>query len=368
MKNISRKKLAWCTLIVASSVVVGGWATQVASSAPAAQPASADQPGRIGSEGRGWVAKAGHVKVTRDSGKSFSLLASLPVPSTQVDDVAVLAGAVQVAAIGSSGPRVFLSTDNGGRWSEVHVAPASGHPGAASFVQDSRGLVGLQVTDQTSANFSSGEWFAPQSDGTWAHDAIPVAGRVSSAGSSLWIAGGPQTASLYRSADSGRTWTSASPAKGCALGGAAYAPPQESAGGALILGVSAPGATAGEVTLLSCASNDRGATWHSNATKTVMQNVEAGVVVPSDVGGNSLWFVLPDGSSVVRASVDGTLTAATPTGLPTGVESVSAQSDLVASATTSTTSCLDGKQSCTTVGGVFKTVDGGQTWTQVTAP
>jgi hypothetical protein len=122
------------------------------------------------------------------------------------------------------------------------------------------------------------------------------------------------------------------------------------------------------VTLLSCVSNDRGASWRSNATKTTKQNVEPGVVVPSDVGGNSLWFVLPDGTSVVRASVDGTLTTVIPTGLLSGVESVSAQSDLAATATTSTTSCLSGKQSCTTVGGVFKTADGGKTWTQVTAP
>jgi hypothetical protein len=342
--------------------------TQVAPSATPGRPASAADSGRIGSGGRGWVATADRIRVTRDGGKTFSALASLPVPTAKVADVAVLTGSVQIATIGSSGPGVFSSADGGARWSELPVAAASGPAGAAQFVEDRSGVVGLQVTEQTSSNFSSGEWFAPQSDGTWARHTAPAGGTVSSTGPSLWLVGGPQADSLFRSVDKGSSWTPVSLPKECRPGGGAYAPPHESDGGVLMLAVNTPGGTGGEATLLSCVSSDLGASWHSSASTTVVQALEPGVPVASGVGGNTLWFVLPDATRVVRAAVDGTVSAVSPNGLPAGVQSVSAMSDLAATVTTSTTSCPTGKASCTTIDGVFETSDGGQTWTQLTAP
>lgn len=362
MKNTRDTKAVWCAFALVSAVAV----TLGVTNATAGQQSPGADSGRIGAAGRGWVAKAGRIGVTRDGGHSVSLLATLPVTREQVADVAVLPAAVQVATIGPSGLGVWASVDGGSKWSRLPVAAASGQVGAAQFVQDRSGVVGLQVTDTTSSNFSAGEWFTPRRDGTWDRHDVPAAGQVTSAGAALWLAGGPQASRLYRSVNNGTSWA-ATAATGCDLAGAAYAPPRENDSGALVLAVSAAG-SASDVDLLSCMSADRGSTWHTAASIVVPQRLGPGTVVPSGVGGNSLWFVVPDATKVVRVAGDGTVSTLSPNGLPTGVVSVSATSDSAALVTTSTTSCRTNKGSCSTVDGVFQTVDGGRTWKPVAAP
>ena len=352
---------------VPPNLVTPGMVTQ--SVAPGL-PASIVTSGRIGSGGRGWVAAAGRISVTHDGGKTFSSLASLPVPVAEVADVAVLSATVQIASITSSSPRLFSTADGGAHWSELVVAPASGQAGAASFVQDRAGVVGLQVTDVSSSNFSVGEWFAPQSDGTWGHYAVPSGGPMSSTGTSLWLVGGPQADRFYRSVDKARSWTAVSLPAECRPGGSAYAPPQESDSGVLMLAVNASGGNGSEVMLRSCISTDQGASWNASATTTVRQAQGPGVVMASGVGGNSLWLVAGDTTRLVRIMVDGTVSAVSPRGLPAGVHevSLSAMSDLVAILITSTGDCPTGDVSCTTPDVVFGTTDGGKGWTRMTVP
>jgi hypothetical protein len=366
MKNSRRTKAGWCALTLACTVALAGCGSKAATSGTAGAQGSGVDAGRIGPAGRGWVANAGGIGVTRDGGRSVAWLATLPVPREQIADVAVLPGSVQVATVRPSGPGVLVSVDGGSRWSPLPVAAASGPISSAKFVVDRAGVVGLQVTDETSSNFSAGEWFSPRKDGTWDQHDVPSGGPVTSAGSALWVAGGPQASTLHRSRDNGTSWA-ATVTKGCDLAGAAYAPPQENDSGALVLAASAPG-PAGDVHLMSCMSGDHGATWLTVASTAVPQNLEPGTVVPSDVGGNSLWFVIPDATKVVRVTSDGTVSTLSPNGLPEGVVSVSAVSNSSAMVTTSTTSCPTDKASCTDVDGVFQTADGGQTWTPVTAP
>jgi hypothetical protein len=183
---------------------------RVAPISPVAPVARVADSGRIGPLGPGWVARADRIGVTRDGGRSVTLLATLPVPRDQVADVAVLPGlrgAVEVASVGLRGPAIFRSTDGGSRWSQLKVPALSGQSGSAQFVEDPSGVVELQVIDTTSSSFSAGEWFTPLSDGTWGVHVEPAGGAVTRAGSALWLAGGNQNQSLYRSADNGATWT-----------------------------------------------------------------------------------------------------------------------------------------------------------------
>jgi hypothetical protein len=342
--------------------------SQVTPSAAPGQSALTVTAGRFGSGGRGWVAAGGRIRVTHDGGKTFSALASLPVPVAEVADVAVLSAAVQIASVASSSPRLFSSADGGAHWSELEVAAASGQAGAARFVQDGAGVVGLQVTDVSSGNVSVGKWFAPQSDGRWANYTVPSGGPVSSTGTSLWLVAGPLADRLYRSVDGARTWKAVSLPAECRPGGSAYSPPRESDSGVLMLTVNASGGNGSEVMLRSCVSDDQGASWNASATATVRQAHEPGVVLASDVGGNSLWLVTGAATRVVRIGLDGTASAVSPHGLPAGVNevSLSAMGDLVATLTTSAGDCPIGKETCTTTDGVFRTIDGGQTWTRMT--
>ena len=75
------------------------------------------------------------------------------------------------------------------------------------FVANGEALIGVIVTNETSSNFSSGDWYATNDGGaTWTHYAAPSGGVVASAGGRLWLVGGWLHDALYASTDDGATW------------------------------------------------------------------------------------------------------------------------------------------------------------------
>ncbi|MGH9305449.1 MAG: WD40/YVTN/BNR-like repeat-containing protein [Acidimicrobiales bacterium] len=284
-----------------------------------------------------------------------------PIPPSEVRDAYVTGS--QMIVVGISGQRLLVvrSVDAGGTWSQVALPAGSGDAGSAGLVVAGGTVVGISVIDQSSAQFSTGEWYATKDRGkTWVHNRAPAGGQGSATPGYVWIApvGGTPRAVVYRSADSGANWTAiALPGGVIALGA-----PQALSDGRIVL-VGSDSAHPGSSTVYMS----------GDAQNFKVLSTVSVAHASSSVAADTVWLAPPDGSQVVRVSAKGQATSATSHGFPTspnaaGVATgpnalkIYAYSDVAGWADVLLSSCASGKSSCSERHAIFRTLNGGKSW------
>jgi hypothetical protein len=165
-------------------------------------------------------------------------------------------------------------------------------------------------------------------------------------GTPQWIAGGPQLNALYRSTDGGRSWSNIALPAPCTGPAAAFSPPEVLTSSAITMTATVADLAGESVTVKVCTSSDHGSSWVALASPTIRQSSSAGVALPEDTAGETVWIVAPDGSRVIRVSGSGDVATVSPNGLSAGVWSVSATSNRAAIVKVSSISCPSGTLSC----------------------
>lgn len=225
----------------------------------------------------------------------------------------------------------------------------------------------MLVTDVSSSNFSVAEWYATSNDGAmWRHNPIPSGGVVTSAGGDLWLVGGPQLTSLYKSVDLGVTWSKVSiPVTALANGDSLSVPGQLKSGNVVLVSTTANSGAASTYGLTLYDSSNQGASWKVLARTTFVGRIEAGVAVASAVVANTVWLGGATDQGVVVISANGAFTTTSSIGAlyPGGwITSIGVGGESSAWITTLKGVCPSGKTSCTDISALIGTADGGKTW------
>lgn len=171
--------------------------TTAGSSVPAAGAATDSAEGV-------WITGGSALAVSRDGGAEWQ---QLPLPdSARVVAAAVLPTEI-MAVTGAGTDTLSVSTMAQGQtsWHTTSVAMPPGHQiGNAQMVLKAGVPVGILVTDQSSSQFSRGQWLRAVDGGaSWQVEEAPAGGVATAAGGSLWLVGGPVNTELYRSGDDG---------------------------------------------------------------------------------------------------------------------------------------------------------------------
>jgi len=313
----------------------------------------------------GWSLSGSTVTSFSTTAGSSTVLATLPVPAQNVDDVVSSAKSIDLVAVVNGNPALYATADGGVTWTSEAVpdVPGVAPAGDARFTKRNGQVAGLAVRSISTSNFSAGEWLRPETGGTWSRHPLPAGGTVTAAGAELLLIGGPQLTSLYRSDDAGTAWTESPGITACTGPGAALGGLGSLDTSTLALTGVVPSATGTSAKVTVCMSTDNGQTWTALTTDTIPQALEPGTPLPSGVAGGVAWYAAPDGSQVVIVTSAGTSTSVAPTGLPSGVTALSPTDATHATAVASTTSCPSGKSSCTTTFSTLVTSDAGKTWT-----
>jgi photosystem II stability/assembly factor-like uncharacterized protein len=201
---------------------------------------------------------------------------------------------------------------------------------------------------------------------TWSRQLLPGSGQIAFATATRgWLA--PVDGQLYRTGDGGRTWRQASVPAPSAFRSTlplAEAPTFSDPLHAVLPVTFRRGSRAA---LSFVTTHNGGTTWQTAATVIGRRATTPAGRVAAGIAGASEWVALPDGGSRVVSLVNGKPTrAATTTGLPLTahgfeLENVSFASPSTGWATVSTCTTGTGKR-CTRGENLFRTVDGGSTW------
>ncbi|GEM_PF-5698266 len=319
--------------------------------------------------GFGWALTTAGLELTADGGSSFSVVQS-SIPVSNIGDVAVNDTDVMVAGVRNFSPVIESSSDSGATWKSVALPVGSGNVGGVQLVTQSGTIIGMMATEVTSSNFSAGQWYSTSDRGlTWTRHLTPSGGVVKAVGGNLWLAGGPQFASLYQSSDHGLTWSKVPIPTAAVTNGAALSVPGELSNGNVVLVATTPNADAGstfEVTVY--VSSDLGARWSVLAKTSFAGQISPGIAIATSAAANTIWLGAPTDPNAVVVSSNGTLTTTSSINgvFPGGsINSINATRSFSAWVTTVKSECPSGKASCTDVGALIGTVDGGSTWSLV---
>jgi hypothetical protein len=315
------------------------------------------------------------LEITQNEGQSFSLV-NPPIVSSGITDVVVSGTDLTVAGVDYSssdavGPfqlETAYSVDGGSTWTKVTPpAPFSGaQAGVAQLVTSDGALIGMLLTDQTSSAFSQGDWYSTSDNGqTWSEFQAPCGGTVTDIAGNLWLVGGPLNNELYLSTDLGRTWSHVTVPTSAVPEGAALSIPGALSDGDIVLATTTPSQVSGAPEVAVYTSSDLGQTWNPLGQTSLPGSIGQGVVTASSVAGGSVWFGASVGSEVVVVSSSGAVSPVTSADLYPTVSAIDAISGSTAWAIASSSQCPSGKTSCTSVSALFKTTDGGASWSQV---
>jgi hypothetical protein len=322
----------------------------------------------VSPDGSGWALTQGGLQLTSTGGSSFTIVHPPVLPLSLIDDVAVDGSLVVVAGV-TQGLDVVVdvSRDFGTSWTVAHPPTPHGQPGSVELVSDSSGVVGMVVVDTTGSAFSAGEWYTTADGGlNWTWHAAPTGGTVTVAGRDLWLVGGPISTELYRSSDLGTTWTRVSVPESMSRQDAALTVPGALDNGQVVLVATVPtpnNATTTHVAIFT--SNDDGATWSALATASSTGIVGVGVVTTTSVASNTVWLGDFSEPRVTLVSSNGSEESGSATGPYGGVSSLSATGSQSAWAVLQSSQCVSGKSSCSHVGALYETSDGGASWQPV---
>jgi photosystem II stability/assembly factor-like uncharacterized protein len=273
---------------------------------------------------------------------------------------------------------VYRTPDGGSSWGAADVGAASAAnldsesaPASFDFVDARHGW--LSVTLTSSAAFSRGELYSTSDGGaTWKRLAIPIGAPVEFLNDSDgWTAGGASAEDLYVTHDGGATWSRA---------GVTPPPGQEKAS----LGYSVPSFVDGRVgalpvTIIDDASaelawyrtTDRGASWQLTRRFEIGQRLETGVAAPTALSPDGGWIgALGGGRRIGTVTQGGAIsTERDARGLPlsenAAVVKLTYGSTSAGWAIVRGSSCAGFKTGCTDYDALFRTADGGSTWTEI---
>ncbi len=365
--------LAGCS----ANTSAGSSASAVASaSSPAALPSStAAVPGRDQFDGAELVRAGTNAFLALRSGglyllspgqlrpltPPFALTGMTSPPGIAATDsqhvVAVAAGDPQTVS-------VRVSSDGGQSWSPVRQVRVPTDSGIAAVRASVMGLrVVVLANEQSSSNALIGMLgLSPDGGQTWSVVGAPSGGAVYSAGGVFWLVGGPTGDQVFASAD-GTAWQQASVPVDSSSWTAGQ--PVDVTGLGVVFPVTTHGQGPSQLQFL--ASADGGATWRTVGS-AVGPQTEANTTLPVSITADGDWtMVWPDGSKVLAGSLSqGVPTAVlSPNGLGGGAYGVVrlTQNEIVAVASSST--CPNGKASCTSSTVLLRSIDNGQTWAPV---
>lgn len=313
-----------------------------------------------------WVVTDRALLITSDNGLTWG-----SVPAANVEGIrAMLALTPQhIVLAGLSSPNsadvvVRISVDGGQKWQESRLQP-QGQPGDVRLAAGD-GLLAALVVQTTSSNFSEADLFVSRDGGAFEERPAPAAGMLSITGANdVWLAGGVIGNQLWRSADSGRTWSEVplSSQLGTAIGVSA---PRRIADH-LVLPVTINGPATQEAWLIS---SDDGATWQQTARVLVGGDSGAGVALSPSTAGDRVvvaGFAGAGGLFAVTAS-GGSVSPVLPDDLPVGLTTLHFTSATAGWASVVQSGCLSFKTQCFETTRLFATTDGGRTWREAHLP
>lgn len=329
----------------------------------------------------GWALTAERLASTADGGRTWATITPPPVAPNDLKAVFFLdpqrGWAVGPGPLGPGGVaslRAFRTTDGGTTWQAALLAPpdpayteAGNGPAWISFPDPQHGWVVVKLV--TSSAFSRGDLFATSDGGlTWTKRSAPLGDPVRFVSPTVgWMAGGPQGDQLYRTRDGGQTWEpQTAPAPAAFAGGQpTYHLPAFPKGGDGVLAVTFSGAQGGVAFYRAEAG---GQSWRLEASLPVAAVVATGARLPVAIVDATTWVVAapgspPDGPTLWWSRDRGQrwerLAAAGLSGTPVALEFATAE---VGWALTQAGECRGFKRDCTLRSQLFRTTDGGRSW------
>lgn len=312
-------------------------------------------------EKAGWVLTDRGLLATNDGGESWR---TLPLTSVAGAHSLVVRDETHLAIGRIDGLDVFVdaSDDGGQTWNETRL-PVQGQPGDVQLAASTT-LLAVLVQQTTSANFSQADLFVSLDGGAFQKRSAPAAGQLGVTGTGdLWLAGGVLGNQLWHSDDAAAGWREVQLPAGLRASVGIAAP--FLAGAEVVLPVTLNGAQSREAWL---GSSDGGRTWRQLALVTVGGDTGQGVALPAAHAGDRILVVSPVGGLFSTTAAGQALPPISPNGLPVGVMRLKFTSVSSGWALVVENGCHNGKSDCHSQTSLFKTTDGGQTWSRLGLP
>lgn len=324
----------------------------------------------VGPQAASWVELAdGRTVVSADAGRSWRALAA-PRPPAKGASVATSGGALTVVALSGRTLTVQRSTDGGATWqarSHQLSAPAQAAEIAASA--DGRELA-IAVASPGSAGASGGygQLLVGPAGGSLVARPAPGGADVAWSGDRLLMPGGPLRSRLYVSADRGRTWIprgvggAVAPEHDVAPDVPVFGRPVASGSGAVVPVTTRSGAH----TVVTLYRTSDGTRFTPTGKVKLAADIGAGVGVIASRYGSEGVIVADPSSTRLHAVVGGAEKQLAGSGLPGPVDSLSFQDATNGLAQVTVRRCAHGKSDCSEQLRVYRTSDGGASWTRTT--
>lgn len=322
----------------------------------------------------GWALTDRRLLVTGDAGLTWREVTPPGVRGVDIQDVFFLDGDhAWVAMLKRPQPEevklvVYRTTDGGKNWAgvETGLPPDAGGPVFLYFLDVQTGWAAVRL--ESSSNFSRGALLATRDGGaTWQPRTLPLGEPVRFMTPMVgWTAGGPAGNKLFRTQDGGVTWEPEGVPAPEALIGAerVYHPPVIVSNEEALLPVTFSGRPSA-VAFYQWTRQQTG--WVLAGVATLPDPVDLGARVPLAVLAPDTWLVLtPNGARAFATRDRGrSWDVISPNGLPAGVTHVSFATPRLGWAVVGYGICAAPKQDCSSRADLYRTTDGGQTWTVV---
>ena len=273
---------------------------------------------------------------------------------------------------------VYRTSDGGRSWSSADVGRPSGAEAdavaaAASFDFLDARHGWLSASLPSSAAFSRGELFATSDGGaTWNALTIPIGAPVDFQNAhDGWTAGGVSSGRLYVTHDGGSSWreSQVSAPAGDESATAAYEVPTFVNGQLGALPVAFVHGTQAELAWYR--TDDGGASWMLAKRFPADQSLEVGTTLPTALSPDGAWIAaLAQGRSIgVVTNRGGSSSEHTTSGLPITAQSAVTKLGYASAADgwalVSGSYCAGFKTDCSSYEALFRTTDGGSSWSQL---